>query len=60
MGRECVFCNGYDRGVEFPCCSTFICNECLAGQGFEKSGGGIMFGGFSQVKCPADNVWVDT
>ena len=55
---QCVFCEKWVSGVEFSCCNTFVCRECLQGEGWEKKGGGI-FGGSTQVRCPVDNVWVD-
>jgi hypothetical protein len=60
MSRECVFCCSYERGIEFPCCDTYVCDSCIQGEGFTKKGdGGIMFPGLAQVMCPADGVWVD-
>ena len=57
---SCVFCGGYSRGVEFDCCGTFVCDNCVEGDGFKKRGdGGIMFSSIAQVMCPSDGVWVD-
>jgi hypothetical protein len=58
MSQECVFCSRYQRGTAFGCCSTFICRECLSGEGFNRRGGGIL-GGASQAMCPSCAVWVD-
>lgn len=58
MTQECVFCGDWSRGVELRCCDTFVCNDCVSGEGFRSKGGGFI-GGASQIMCPADGVWVD-
>jgi hypothetical protein len=58
MAQECVFCGEWNRGVEFGCCETYVCNSCLSGDGWHRKGGGFI-GGASQVMCPPCGVWVD-
>lgn len=58
MSQECVFCNRYNRGVELGCCNTFVCHECLQGDGWNRKGGGWVSGA-AQVQCPPCGVWVD-